>query len=383
MKDFATFLTYSGISTILFLLLLLGRSWQKRVANKILAGILLGFLLLFLTYACSYLKLGPLSAIVSPIGILIPFALGPLIFQYIKTIYTSKIDTKGLLRGLLPFALAIVLCSIPQYVMGPPLEDKITIFRVLGILIPFLGVVYFAYYLFLGHKLLKRFRKAVKNNYASLGAFDLKWLSLWIRGFVLFLLIDMISGLLLTVYPIEAAVVYSNLFYLVLLIWYIGYYGVNQAQVFLVHENLHEYDEKANAREEINKSTYFFNCESEEFRLLKARLEKLFSEQRLFKRQHLSLKETADILKTSDKKLSYLLNICLDSNFYEYVNTYRVAYFRDRLEAGDAEKLTLLAIAFDSGFNSKATFNRVFKQQAGITPMAFKKQLSKASQSFH
>ena len=193
----------------------------------------------------------------------------------------------------------------------------------------------------------------------------------------------MISGLLLTVYPIEAAVVYSNLFYLVLLIWYIGYYGVNQAQVFLVHENLHEYDEKANAREEINKSTYFFNCESEEFRLLKARLEKLFSEQRLFKRQHLSLKETADVLETSDKKLSYLLNICLDSNFYEYVNTYRVAYFRDRLEAGDAEKLTLLAIAFDSGFNSKATFNRVFKQQAGITPMAFKKQLSKASQSFH
>ena len=84
----------------------------------------------------------------------------------------------------------------------------------------------------------------------------------------------------------------------------------------------------------------------------------------------------------SDKKLSHLLNICLGSNFYEYVNTRRVNHFKTNLEEGAADKLTLLAIAFDSGFNSKATFNRAFKQQVGITPIEFRKQFNKRSQRF-
>ncbi|WP_158594504.1 AraC family transcriptional regulator [Aquimarina sp. AD1] len=132
-----------------------------------------------------------------------------------------------------------------------------------------------------------------------------------------------------------------------------------------------------------NRSKSFFNCESEELLNLKTQLQIKFSEEKLFKEQDLSLKKTADILNVSDKKLSHLLNICMDSNFYEYVNTYRVSYFKEQLELGVAEKLTLLSIAFDSGFNSKATFNRVFKQQVGMTPIKFKKQLEKKSQSFH
>ena len=373
-------MTYSGISTTLFLILLLSSTWKKREANKILAGILLSFLFLFLTYASLYLEWGILTIVVSPIGMIIPFALGAFIFQYIKTIYTSKIDFRKFLRSLLPFGIACIVFSIPQYSIGVPFDHKIIVFHIISILVLFLGVVHLTYYLFLSYKLLKRYRKLVKNNYSNLNSLDLKWLSIWIRGFILFLLIDMVSGFLLIVYPTYSIVIYLNLFYLVFLIWYIGYYGIHQTQVFLTYNGSLESIEKETSQEKGIKSSSSFNCKSEEFIGLKIRLEIIFKEQELYKKQHLSLKETADMMCISDKKLSHLLNICLDSNFYEYVNTYRVTYFIKKINEGAAEKLTLLAIAFDSGFNSKATFNRVFKQQMGITPIQFKKQLNKRSQ---
>ena len=55
----------------------------------------------------------------------------------------------------------------------------------------------------------------------------------------------------------------------------------------------------------------------------------------------------------------------------------KIYHFKSRVEKGDAESLTLLAIAYESGFNSKATFNRIFKQQEGITPFQFKKNIEK------
>ena len=337
---------------------------------------------MFLTYTSSYLNWSKLTILVSPIGYITPFILGPLIFQYIKTVYNSKIDFKKFTLSLIPFGIAIIIYTIPQYVFGISLDDKKLIFQIISIAIPFLGILHLAYYLFLCNKLLKRFRILVKNNYANISSLDLKWLSIWIWGFIFFLIIDTISGLLLIRYSIPDAIIHINICYLVLLIWYICYYGVNQVQVFLFKENPINFITADTSQDNLVKTSYEYNCKSIEFIELKAKLDHLFTAEELFKKQNLSLRKTADILSTSDKKLSYLLNVCLESNFYEYVNNHRVTYFRKKLENGDAEKLTLLALAFDSGFNSKATFNRVIKQKTGMTPKDLKKLTEKRSQSF-
>lgn len=374
MKDFTTFLTYSGLSTILFLILLLSQTWKKRKANKILSGILLSFLLLFLTYASSYLEWDFIAYLVSPIGYVIPFALGTLIFQYIKTIYTSRIDFRSFIKSLLPFALALLTYSTPQYLLGLPLENELTLFQSILLIIPFLGILHLAYHLFLSNKILKRYRGLVKENYANVSSLDLKWLSIWLQGFVLFLVIDATSTLLTLAYSITS-LLYINLFYLVLLIWYVGYYGVKQTHVFLIQNASATSTKTEPSQEKTKNPSSAFDCESEEFTALRSNLEILFVKQEFFKKQHLSLKETADLLNISDKKLSYFFNLCLSTNFYEYVNVHRINYFRKELEEGAADQLTLLAVAFDSGFNSKATFNRVFKQQVGMTPKEFKKTL--------
>jgi len=73
-----------------------------------------------------------------------------------------------------------------------------------------------------------------------------------------------------------------------------------------------------------------------------------------------------------------VLNISFGKNFYRFINLYRVEEAKKILE-NDRENLTMLAVAFDCGFNSKTSFNRVFKEIVGSTPTQFKGKLKKVS----
>ena len=82
----------------------------------------------------------------------------------------------------------------------------------------------------------------------------------------------------------------------------------------------------------------------------------------------LSLTELASQIGISNKQLSELLNQHLKVNFYNLINDYRINEVKKRLENYNSNKETLLGIAFESGFQSKASFNRVFKLKTGLSP---------------
>ncbi len=77
-------------------------------------------------------------------------------------------------------------------------------------------------------------------------------------------------------------------------------------------------------------------------------------------------------LGLSVAELSHLVNAGLGRNFNEFVNGYRVAEVQARLRDPEADHLTLLAVALESGFQSKATFNRAFRKETGTTPSAWR-----------
>ncbi len=58
-----------------------------------------------------------------------------------------------------------------------------------------------------------------------------------------------------------------------------------------------------------------------------------------------------------------MINDRLQKNFFDFVNGYRLKEVQTRLPAPEAEKLTILAVAFDSGFSSKSSFNTIFKME--------------------
>ncbi len=88
----------------------------------------------------------------------------------------------------------------------------------------------------------------------------------------------------------------------------------------------------------------------------------------------LTLSKLADQLLIKPKDLTVVLNSGLNKNFYDFINEYRVQTAKEKLLDPQNDYLTILAIAYDSGFNSKSSFNAVFKKHVKMTPKEFKKR---------
>ncbi|MEI6387901.1 MAG: helix-turn-helix domain-containing protein, partial [Spirochaetota bacterium] len=74
-------------------------------------------------------------------------------------------------------------------------------------------------------------------------------------------------------------------------------------------------------------------------------------------------------------RLTQVINDGLGKNFYRYVNEYRVEEVKRKIAVGEAERLSILGVALDSGFNSKSAFNEAFKGIMRCTPSEYRKSL--------
>jgi AraC-like DNA-binding protein len=74
--------------------------------------------------------------------------------------------------------------------------------------------------------------------------------------------------------------------------------------------------------------------------------------------------------------LSKIINEQFGKNFFDYINGYRVSYFINLAQKPTSDQYTILSLAFESGFNSKSTFNHSFKKITDKTPSQYLKVLS-------
>jgi AraC-like DNA-binding protein len=86
----------------------------------------------------------------------------------------------------------------------------------------------------------------------------------------------------------------------------------------------------------------------------------------------LTLEQLAAQLKLRPKLLSQAINEGLGQNFFEFINTYRIEEAKRLLTDPADKKITVLEVLYAVGFNSKSSFNTVFKKQTGLTPSEFK-----------
>jgi len=106
---------------------------------------------------------------------------------------------------------------------------------------------------------------------------------------------------------------------------------------------------------------------------LVAKLNKHMEEEKPYLNAELTLYDLALQINLSKNELTDLLNIHIGKNFFSYVNDFRLKAVIKRLENPDYDHYTIIAIAYDCGFNSKSTFNNLFKQFSGLTPSEYKK----------
>lgn len=98
---------------------------------------------------------------------------------------------------------------------------------------------------------------------------------------------------------------------------------------------------------------------------------------RLYEDAELTLTTLAIKLNIHPHDLSRIINVGLEKNFSDLINEFRVREVARKMHDPAYDKFTLLHIGYESGFNSQRTFNRVFKEMTGKTPVEYKSSLKK------
>ncbi|MCL6266894.1 helix-turn-helix domain-containing protein [Flagellimonas myxillae] len=101
-------------------------------------------------------------------------------------------------------------------------------------------------------------------------------------------------------------------------------------------------------------------------------LEEVMREEKLFKNPELSLTELSRNVGIPERTISEAINSKPNNNFFQFINGYRVKEVQEKLRDPKNSHLKIMSLAYDSGFNSKASFNRIFKTTTGMTPKEYK-----------
>jgi len=105
------------------------------------------------------------------------------------------------------------------------------------------------------------------------------------------------------------------------------------------------------------------------------RVRRAMEADKYYEEPELSLNSLAEKLSLPPHELSRVINTVFKKGFNDFINEYRVVEAARKMQDPAYNNMTLLGIAFESGFNSKTTFNRIFKQMTGKSPTEYKNHL--------
>ena len=188
-----------------------------------------------------------------------------------------------------------------------------------------------------------------------------KWLLQMVIGFIAVILFSLfVYGLMEFGWiEVSTASILSSLMVAVL-IYAIGFLGFRDAK-----QNL----EKA-SKPQTEKRGYFSQKEAKNH--LQALEQKMASE-RLYLDPGLNLNSLSKAISIQPYQLSQLLNDEKGQSFPDFVNHYRIEEVKRKILDPSQNNLTILAMAMDSGFNTKSAFNQAFKKFTGMTPSQYRK----------
>ena len=115
----------------------------------------------------------------------------------------------------------------------------------------------------------------------------------------------------------------------------------------------------------------------EECKRIVKKLEKIMKHDQPYRRPDLKIADLAEKVETSPNVLSFIFNIYMKSNYYDYINNYRIEAFKELIETADLNKYTLSSIGEKCGFSSRSSFFRSFKKATGTTPAEYIKSVGK------
>lgn len=311
------------------------------------------------------------------------FLLLPLLYLFTKaSVYKDFKLTWYSLVHLLPMII-VHIAFIPYYYIPLSQKPDLVWYEILNespttkFLYIFLHAQMFIYY-FLIFRMLLRYKTILLENYASPKLDNQKWL---MQFFILMFSADFIStvknvfrfGDNETLYVVSEIIV--NLANLVILFWLVIkafknpqlFIGINTSTIPVNQliegkkENFEEENENTAYPEIINK------------------LENHMKVNEPFMDSSLSVYDLAKQINVPSRELSIAINHHLDKHFFDFVNEYRIKKAMEIFKNTNDDKLTVLEVLYEVGFNSKSSFNTAFKKFTGTTPSEFKRKASSSA----
>ncbi|MBN2091414.1 helix-turn-helix transcriptional regulator [candidate division KSB1 bacterium] len=371
-----------GIFLAFFLALLLATKKHRNLSDSLLA-IWMFIIGIHLTSYYLY-SLGYWERFPHLVGVTLPAPLlhGPMLFLY--TLYSLRNESKLRKIDYVHFAptLLFYLYMCPFYffysverkiLVDKGLVDDFKVFSTVA-LISFIlsGLAY----PIMSYLLVGKYKKLLDDNFSYDGRISLDWLKNSIYGigmvYVSVAVISIMREGLGVKFPFNADYIFFSI--VIFFVFCIGFFGIRQHHLFSGNGN----DKKAILIQEKPAGDYQKSgLKPDVAHEVHRKLKKLMSDKKLYTNPQLTLSELAEHLDVSVNHLSQVINQYEKVNFHDFVNTYRIDEFIKN--ASTNKNFNILAHAFDAGFNSKSSFNNVFKKRHGMTPSKYIDQLSQQS----
>jgi len=366
--NFITIILLLGASQGLFLAFLLLNKPENKTANRLLAFLMSSYSAFIAESAINAsewtAQCPHLIGITAGAILLVPV----LHYLYARAlIHQRHTFSKRQLLHFIPFAALYLSALFPFYLKsgayklaflnniaqnGPP-----AFLLFFNWLIIFQGLIYMAVTL----QMLKKHRMTLKDNFSSIEKINLNWL----RNITLMTLLLWALGLVIEIWQLfepGTSITLSAPIMTAFFIYTMGYMGLRQPEIFSGAADVK--DVQKYQRSGLSKTM------AQE---LHEKLIHLMETKKPFTDSNLKLNQLAKMISTTPNYLSQVINEKRQQNFFDFVNGYRIQEAQTMIQNPASQQTTLLAIAYDVGFNSKSAFNTAFKKHTAMTPSQFRK----------
>jgi AraC-like DNA-binding protein len=361
---------YIGISQSFFSGLLISTKKPFTTANRLMAA--------WLFLICAELLFALLNSTLLEMYSFpfVAFTYGPLLFLYVKFMTHPEKEFSWLsILHLIPFVIFLTVSVI--FRAQPLLDDLRTFFvpdrfislRIIYSTCFFLSVTIYSILAFIE---IKRHQNNLMNmvSYTS-GILTLNWLkiisvSFYAAYFILFILggINMIGNYI----PFDPYFVTFG--FITLFSFVYSFYAIKQPIIF-------NQDLKPDHGDKAEQEKYARSgLKEEQAEKLLRKLISYVEEKKPYLDRDLTIQDISTMTSIPRHYITQMLNERHKKNFFTFINEYRVKEVIERFSDPRFSNYTILAIAFDSGFNSKTTFNSIFKTYTGLTPSEYREKSS-------
>ncbi|MEP1095122.1 MAG: helix-turn-helix domain-containing protein [Cyclobacteriaceae bacterium] len=282
--------------------------------------------------------------------------LGPFLFFYLRSIVRPETAiTKKDAGHFVLFAVYVCLI-VSIYFAGKDGEYSHFLQSVVGSPWIFL-VLQFGYYLMQTNRLVRLHRKNIVDKFSNVEGMDASWLKVivWIFAIILIFITiavpSLIHGIGFATYKTTSAIFYS------LILFFIAFKGIRQR----VPEEV-----------EVPIESNSIVVDDQTIQLQKEKLLSHIEKNKPFLNPELTLTDLAKQMGISRNQLSQVINVGVGDNFYNFINKFRVDEVKRLIKEDPTRQYKLISLANDAGFNSKSSFNNIFKKTTGLTPSEYR-----------